>query len=150
MSVSPIPDPPHAFWGEHRRPLDADGFLILPEHIPPATRFVLAKGLDGCLLLAPSAYFAALQEKIRALPLTDKRSRTLRRHFYASATPVTPDSHNRIRIPEKLRAYAGLTETVAIIGNDAYLEIWNTDAWDAMSREADRMIEEEGWQLEGI
>ncbi|HHB91539.1 MAG TPA: division/cell wall cluster transcriptional repressor MraZ [Anaerolineae bacterium] len=150
QAIPPNPGVPRAFWGEHRCPLDAEGRLSLPEDFLGKGEFVLTKGLDGCLMLAPQAFFASLSQKVRELPFTRRSVRAFRRHLYASATPVTSDSHNRIIIPENLRAYAGLTETAVVVGNDAYLEIWNEQAWEEMTQTIERMVQEEGWQLEGI
>ena len=66
---------PPSFWGEYRCPLDTDGHLLLPEQVTDAseaTPFILTKGLDGCLMLAPQGYFSTLREKVQALPLTDR------------------------------------------------------------------------------
>ncbi len=149
QAIPPDHGVPRAFWGEHRQSMSADGYLSLPAQFTEA-QFILTKGLDGCLMLAPRDYFASLQAKVRALPLTSRRSRSFRRHLFAHATPVAADSQNRIFIPESLRTYANLTDTVVVIGNDAYLEIWNVEAWEQMSQAVDLMVQEEDWQLEGI
>ena len=145
---------PHSFWGEYRCPLDADGHLLLPEQFTEASEaapFVLTKGLDGCLMLAPPGYFSALREKVQALPFTDKLSRSFRRHLFASAMTASPDQQHRIFVPEGLRQYANLADAAVVVGNDAYLEIWNASDWaDTQMRIVDQIVQEDGWRLEGI
>jgi len=142
------------FWGEHRCTLDADGYLLLPKSLldsAEATTLVLTKGLDGCLLLAPEGYFSSLRDKVQALPFTDKLSRSFRRHLFASAMTVSPDQQHRIFLPEGLRRYAHLVDVAVVVGNDAYLEIWNASDWDdTQTQMVDQIVQEEGWRLAGI
>ena len=142
------------FWGEHRCTLDADGHLLLPKSLfesAEAVPFVLTKGLDGCLLLAPQSYFSSLREKVQALPFTDKLSRLFRRHLFASAMTASPDQQHRIFVPDGLRRYANLADAAVVVGNDTYLEIWNTSDWDGNQAQlVDQIVQEDGWRLEGI
>ena len=142
------------FWGEHRCTLDADGHLLLPKSLldsADATALVLTKGLDGCLLLAPQGYFSSLREKVQALPFTDKLSRSFRRHLFASAMTASPDQQRRIFVPDGLRQYANLADAAVVVGNDAYLEIWNASDWDdTQTQMVDQIVQEDGWRLEGI
>ncbi len=142
---------PHSFWGEYRCSLDADGYLLLPEMFTEATPFILTKGLDGCLMLAPQGYFSSLREKVRALPLTDKLSRSFRRHLFASAMTATPDQQHRIFLPDGLRRYANLADAAVVVGNDDYLEIWNANDWEnSQMQVVEQIVQEDGWRLEGI
>jgi MraZ protein len=151
QAIPPNHSAPPTLWGEYRCSLDADGYLLLPEQLADSKPFVLTKGLDGCLMLAPKSYFEKLSEKTRTLPLTNQVARLFRRHLFASATPVQPDGNNRIQVPEKLRAYAHLNGEAMVVGNDEYLEIWSVQNWDEVqARLIDETIESDGWQLEGI
>jgi MraZ protein len=130
--------------------VDADGHIQLPEQFKDDAPFILTKGLDGCLMLAPEAYFRSLSEKVRRLALTDRRSRTFRRHLFALAVQVKPDERNRIPVPSHLRDYANLGDTAVVVGNDAYLEIWDVGAWQRMLSEMDHMVQQDDWEIEGI
>jgi len=150
QAIPPDSGVPRAFWGQFRCPIDPQGHLLLPPHLSSQSEFVLSKGLDGCLMLSPQPYFRHIQARAEALPLTDKRSRAFRRHLFASAMPVTPDSQHRIPIPSSLRAYAGLDKEAVLVGNDRYLEVWSVDAWERMSQMVDEMLQKEDWLLEGV
>ncbi|HEY53789.1 MAG TPA: hypothetical protein G4N94_10060 [Caldilineae bacterium] len=109
-----IPSP--SFWGEYQCEIAPESHLLLPKPLAGiigATQFILTKGLDGCLLLAPPAYFSVLQAKVQALPFTDKSSRSFRRHLFANAALTVPDSQNRISVPARLRQYANLSDRVS-------------------------------------
>jgi MraZ protein len=145
QSASPV------LWGEYRCSLDSDGYLLLPAQFSTTTPFVLTKGLDGCLMLAPQSYFSSLSEKVRALPISNQLGRLFRRHLFAHALQVIPDEKRQIFVPDALRTYAGLSDEVILVGNDVYLEIWNVNAWlEKQARLIDEAISQEDWQLEGI
>ena len=106
--------------------------------------------MDGCLLLAPQDYVSRLAERVRALPLTDPAARLLRRHLFSAAVPASPDGSTTLSITPQLRAFANLSDQVVIVGNDAYLEVWNPQAWERMKEEGVKMMMQEDWSLEGI
>ena len=66
------------FMGEYSHTIDAKGRLIIPSKFREqlGEEFVLTKGLDGCLSIYPNDEWAAFEEKLRALPLTNKNART--------------------------------------------------------------------------
>ncbi len=106
--------------------------------------------MDGCVLLAPRDYFAGLQAKIHQLPLTRRNARALRRHSFAHATTAAPDAQCRIWVPPQLRAFAQLDHQVVLVGNDAYLELWNPDLWDQVRRDMETQQQDEDWLIPGI
>ena len=102
-------------------------------------------------MLAPEGYFSTLREKVQALPFTDKLSRSFRRHLFASAMTATPDQQHRIFLPDGLRRYANLVDAAVVVGNDAYLEIWNASDWaDTQAQVVEQIVQEDGWRLAGI
>ena len=62
------------FMGEYNHIIDAKGRLIIPAKFREllGEEFVLTKGLDGCLFIYPMDEWEAFEEKLRALPLTNK------------------------------------------------------------------------------
>jgi DNA-binding transcriptional regulator/RsmH inhibitor MraZ len=64
---------------------------------------------------------------------------------------ASPDQQRRIFVPDGLRRYAHLADAAVVVGNDAYLEIWNASDWDdSQSLLVDQIVQEDGWRLEGI
>ncbi len=138
MSATDMSDPPELeqmFLGHYDRPIDPKGRITLPAAFRNALGregAVLTRGLDRCLYLFPRRQFDIWRERIRSLPITDQRSRALRRHIFAEAADATPDGQGRILLPGYLRDYAGLQSTVVIAGNDTYIEIWDAGRWAEM------------------
>ena len=119
------------FMGEYNHTIDAKGRLIIPSKFREllGEEFVLTKGLDGCLFIYPMDEWEAFEEKLRALPLTNKNARTFSRFFVAGATTCELDKQGRILVPGTLREYAGLEKDVILAGNLDRIEVWSKDRW---------------------
>jgi MraZ protein len=55
--------------------------------------------------------------------------RNYKRLFYGRAERVDLDSQGRIRIPDRLVAFANLQKDVVLIGVHDHVEIWDTVTW---------------------
>ena len=119
------------FMGEYSHSIDAKGRLIIPSKFREqlGEEFVLTKGLDGCLSIYPMDEWTAFEEKLKALPLTNKNARTFSRFFVAGATSCELDKQGRILVPGTLREYAGLEKDVILAGNLDRIEVWSKDRW---------------------
>ena len=119
------------FMGEYNNTIDAKGRLIIPSRFREllGEEFVLTRGLDGCLSIYPMDEWAAFEEKLRALPLTNKDARTFSRFFVAGATTCQLDKQGRILVPQTLRQFAGLEKDVVLTGNLNRIEVWSKETW---------------------
>ena len=119
------------FMGEYSHSIDAKGRLIIPSKFREqlGEEFVLTKGLDGCLFVVPNDEWKSFEEKLRALPLTNKSARTFSRFFVAGATSCELDKQGRILVPATLREFAGLEKDVVLTGNINRIEIWSKEKW---------------------
>lgn len=117
--------------GEYRHTIDAKGRLFIPAKLREelGDHFVVTKGLDDCLFVYPMEGWHALEDNIRALPMS--KSRNLQRFFFSAAADSELDSQGRVLVPQNLRGYAGLTKEVTIIGVSGRAEIWDSERWDA-------------------
>jgi len=129
--------------GEYNHSLDVKGRVNFPSKLREdlGERFILTKGLDGCLFVYSMPEWAILEEKIKSMPLS--KARTFQRFLFASAIEVTVDKQGRIVIPSNLREYAGLDKDVVIIGASVRAEIWDQKKWEESCRQlTPEMIEE--------
>ena len=119
------------FMGEYNHTIDAKGRLIIPSRFREllGEEFVLTRGLDGCLSIYPMDEWVAFEEKLRALPLTNKDARTFSRFFVAGATACQLDKQGRILVPQTLRQFAGLDKDVVLTGNLNRIEVWSKEKW---------------------
>ena len=140
------------FMGEYSHSIDAKGRLIIPSKFRDqlGEEFVLTKGLDGCLSIYPMDEWTAFEEKLKALPLTNKNARTFSRFFVAGATSCELDKQGRILVPATLREFAGLEKDVVLTGNITRIEIWSKEKWAENSNYDDMDAIAEGMQEMGI
>lgn len=119
------------FMGEYNHIIDAKGRLIIPAKFREllGTEFVLTRGLDGCLFIYPVDEWKAFEQKLRALPLTNKNARTFSRFFVAGAAMCELDRQGRVLVPQTLREFAGLEKDVVLTGNLDRIEVWSKDKW---------------------
>ncbi len=119
------------FMGEDNHTIVAKGRLIIPSRFREllGEEFVLTRGLDGCLSIYPMDEWVAFEEKLRALPLTNKDARTFSRFFVAGATTCQLDKQGRILVPQTLRQFAGLDKDVVLTGNLNRIEVWSKEKW---------------------
>ena len=140
------------FYGANYNTLDAKGRLIIPKQFREqlGESFMMTKGLDGCLYVFPMSEWNSFEEKLAALPLTNKNARTFSRFFVAGATSCELDKQGRILVPATLREFAGLEKDVVLTGNINRIEIWSKEKWNENSNYDDMDAIAEGMQEMGI
>ena len=122
---------------EFEHSLDAKGRLIMPAKLREAIgdKFVVTKGLDGCLFAFSIEEWSNFEEKLKSLPLSNRNSREFTRFFLSGATECEIDKQGRFLIPTNLRETASLQKEVVIIGVGTRIEIWNKEKWNSYNDE---------------
>lgn len=117
--------------GEYEHSLDTKGRLIMPSKLREdmGEKFIVTKGLDGCLFGFSKNEWQNFEEKLKTLPLTNKNARDFVRFFLSGATECEIDKQGRFLIASNLREYATLEKDVVIIGVGTRLEIWDREKW---------------------
>lgn len=123
--------------GEYEHSLDAKGRLIMPAKLRDdiGEVFILTKGLDGCLFAFSKSEWEKFEQKLSALPVSDKNARAFTRFFFAGAIECEIDKQGRFLISSNLREFAYLTKDVVIIGLNSRIEIWSKEKWMAEDEE---------------
>lgn len=118
--------------GEYEHSLDVKGRLIMPAKLRAdiGEKFIISKGLDGCLFVFSQSEWSNFEAKLKELPLTNKNARDFVRFFLSGATECELDKQGRFLIVNNLRAYAEIEKEVIIIGVGTRLEIWNKEKWE--------------------
>lgn len=132
------------FLGEYLHTIDSKGRLIIPARLREGLgeKFIVTKGLDGCLFAYPPQEWSALEQKMRSLPFTRADARAFVRFFFAGATECEIDRQGRVLIPANLREYAGLEKEVVVIGVSSRVEIWSQERWERYNAETASSVEE--------
>lgn len=118
--------------GEYKHNLDAKKRLSIPSKFRKelGEGAVITRGLDNCLFVFPSEYWAKLAERLGNMPLVQQDSRAFARLLLSGAAEVDFDSLGRILVPEYLKTYAGLKKVAVVAGLYTRLEIWDEEKWE--------------------
>ena len=138
--------------GEFNHSIDAKGRLIIPSKLRESLgeHFVITKGMDGCLFLYPDDEWKSFEDKLRTLPLTNRKARDFKRFFLGSAVEGEIDKQGRVLISASLRTYANLEKEVVLTGVLDKVEIWSKDAWDAHTADVEENIEDIANDMEDL
>lgn len=130
--------------GEFEHSLDAKGRLIMPAKLKSAIgdRFIVTKGLDGCLFAFSQEEWKNFEEKLKALPLSNRNSREFTRFFLSGATECEIDKQGRFLIPTNLRESAELKKEAVIIGVGTRIEIWDKEKWNTYNSAENISVED--------
>jgi len=123
------------FMGEYNHSIDAKGRIIVPSKFREklGDRFIVTKGLDGCLWVFSTSEWESFSGKLTSLPVARRDARNFTRFFLAGATEAETDKMGRILLPQVLRDYAKLDKDAVLIEAGNRVEIWNKDEWTDIS-----------------
>ncbi len=123
--------------GEYRHNIDDKGRITIPSKFREeiGMKFVVTRGLDGCLFVYSMDEWNKIVSKLQTLPFTKKDARTFMRFFLSGATVCEFDKQGRINLTNSLILYAGIQKECTIIGVNDRLEIWASEKLDAIMEE---------------
>lgn len=127
------------FMGEYKHNIDSKGRLIMPSKFRDelGEKFVVTRGMDGCLFGYPQDEWRKVEEKLNAMPVSNKDARAFVRFFYSAAMECELDKQGRINLPANLITHGDLDKECVIVGVSDRVEIWDLERWQAFSTEAE-------------
>lgn len=137
------------FMGEYNHSIDTKGRLIVPAKFREqlGDKFIITKGLDGCLFVYSKEEWQRIEESLKEKPLTSKDAKKFLRFFFAGACECEVDKQGRILIPGNLREYAMIEKDIVSVGVFSRVEIWSKERYkdnsdfDDMDEIAEHMAE---------
>lgn len=137
-----------SFYGTETFAIDHKGRLSVPAAMrraasrgKSANDFFLVAGFEGCLALYPLDDWKRVEERLRRIPMGDRRGRAFARAFLLDACKVTVDAQGRVTIPPALMHRAGLGKDAVLHGQVDRIEIWNPDRLKHVVAETDGKLE---------
>jgi MraZ protein len=122
------------FLGEYQPNLTDGSRLALPKKLREqilGDEVVLSRGFEKCIFVYDKQDWINESQKQVDNPITDLRTRDMRRYMFAGASDSKLDSQGRIVVPANLLTYAGLEKNITVIGAGDHIEIWNTENWNS-------------------
>ncbi len=120
------------FTGEFKHTVDSKNRMSIPSKFRDKLGdvFYITKGLDHCLFIFTMDEWEKFEEKLSALPLSNRKARAFARSFFAGATECTLDKQGRILLPQTLRQHANIEKEVYVTGAGSRVEVWDAGAWE--------------------
>ncbi len=94
----------------------------------PSYVYVMADPNERCLRLMPAALMQGLLEKLKQRRLSDANVARMLRVIGENSEQLQLDVQGRIRISDRLLAFANIKGRAAFVGAIAYGEIWAAEA----------------------
>ena len=97
----------------------------------PLTRFVMMRGLDGCVWLYAEEDWARLEDLLQRLSTGPREHRAFARTALVGAGKVAVDGQGRITITPSLMGHAGLGREAVLHGQVGRIEIWSPERFQS-------------------
>ena len=116
------------FQGPAGLTLDGKGRIAMPSRhrevlsAMNVSQLTITKHPEGSLMIFPRPAWEAFRDKVAALPMS---ASGWKRIFLGNAMDVEIDASSRVLIAPELRAAAGLTRDVMLLGMGSHFELWD-------------------------
>ena len=141
----------HVFRGANAISLDAKGRLAMPSRVRDelvsrceGQLIVTIDAVDPCLCVYPLPEWELIEAKLRELPSLREETRRLQRLLIGNAVDLELDGSGRFLVPPRLREYAKLEKRAMLVGQLNKFQLWDEDAWNAVSAADLAAIKEPG------
>ena len=135
--------------GEYEHSIDTKGRRAMPAKLREGLggKFIITKGLDGCLFVYAMDEWQRVEQKLASLPMSRKTARDFTRFLFGGACEGECDKQGRVLLPASLRRYAGLEREAVIVGVGSRAEIWDAAKWQQYNEESAEDVNELAEQL---
>jgi MraZ protein len=121
------------FLGEYQPNITEGSRIALPKKLREQVRgddLILSKGFEKCIFVYDKEDWVLEAKKQVENPISDAKTRDLKRYMYAGASESTIDAQGRVVLPASLIAYADINKKTAVVGAGDHVEIWDLDNWN--------------------
>ena len=122
------------FLGEYQPNITDGSRVALPKRLRDQIRgedVVVSRGFEKCIFVYDKEDWVSESKKQVENPISDVKTRDLKRYMFASALETTVDLQGRIVLPANLKEYAGIDKKTRVIGAGDHVEIWDNESWKA-------------------
>jgi MraZ protein len=116
------------FQGASALTLDGKGRIAMPARhrevlaAMSVSQLTVTKHPEGSLMIFPRPAWESFRDRVAALPMS---ASGWKRVFLGNAMDVDMDASSRVLISPELRAAAGLTREVMLLGMGSHFELWD-------------------------
>lgn len=137
------------FVGTYAHSLDPKKRLTIPSEWRaqagnPRSLYVLPDFHQKCLNVYPATQMVHKLEKLRRHSMSDKKAMEFAGILGASSDVVSWDTQGRIRIKDRLLAFAGISDQVILVGALDKFQVWSPHAQPDLERVDQEKLKEAG------
>ena len=127
------------FLGEFTHKIDSKNRIMMPSEFRDdlSEEFFITKGPENSLVIYTSEEFEKQSQRLDNLVNENKKNRAIKRLFFSSTIKTSLDKQGRVLLNKNLRDYANIGSEAMIIGNNASIEIWDVEMWNAYINEVE-------------
>jgi MraZ protein len=124
------------FLGEYSCSVDDKGRVKMPVSLKvqfPAEdggKFMIAKGLDDCLVIYPMESWKEQEKRLRKLDKFNPEHRQFINGITIGLTQMELDSNDRLLISKQLMKYIGNAREVIVKGDFDQIQIWDASKYE--------------------
>ena len=137
-----------SFYGTETHAIDHKGRVSVPAAMRrgaggrgKSPAFILVAGFEGCLALYELDEWKRVEDRLRSIPMGDRRGRAFARAFLMDAGKVSVDAQGRVTIPPALLRRAGLSREAVLHGQVDRIEIWDAGRLQQLNAELQGQLE---------
>jgi MraZ protein len=122
------------FLGQYEPNITEGSRIALPKKLRDqiaGDEVIMSRGFEKCIFVYAKEDWLAEAAKQVESPITDVKTRDIKRYMYASAAEAGIDAQGRLVIPGNLLNYAGIDKSTAVVGAGDHIEIWDLDTWNS-------------------
>ncbi|HOD01400.1 MAG TPA: division/cell wall cluster transcriptional repressor MraZ [bacterium] len=131
------------FLGEYQPNITEGSRISLPKKLRDQIEgddVILSKGFERCIFVYDKEDWLNEAQKQVENPITDSKTRELKRYMFSGASETTIDSQGRIVLPGNLKDYAKIDKKAVVIGAGDHIEIWDLDTWGDYSQRISQIL----------
>ncbi len=121
------------FLGEYQPNLTEGSRLALPKKLRDqiaGDEVILSRGFEKCIFIYAKEDWVSEASKQIENPITDSKTRDIKRYMYSSAAESAIDAQGRVVLPANLKQYASIDKKTTVIGAGDHIEIWDSTEWE--------------------
>lgn len=122
------------FLGSYEPNITEGSRIALPKKLRDqiaGDEVIMSRGFEKCIFVYAKEDWVQEAAKQVENPITDVKTRDIKRYMYASAAETAIDVQGRLVLPTSLKEYAGIDKKTAVVGAGDHIEIWDAPKWQA-------------------
>ena len=129
--------------GQYEGKIDIKGRSAFPKKFREilGDKLIVTYGYENSLIVVSQDNWKALLEGTEGRPFIQSETRETQRFLLGGASDIELDSKGRFILPDYLRQFGEIKDTVVFVGLSRYVEIWDKDKWKIYEKELSKRID---------